>query len=286
MKTSWGMGFAGAVLAVAGLAVPALADGMPGSVKDAPAKADEGRKLAFSWNIGGTTDYVFRGVSQNAADPAFQAGIDVTYGIAYVGIWGSMIDFGTYADGQKVASTEIDWYAGIKPVLGPVTFDLGVIYYTYPGALDGGVALGQVREQDYVELKLGASGSPFKNLTTGVTLFYSPQYTGGQGETITVEGTVGYELPKFYVFTPTISGTLGSTFGDASDAKDPFVQGNGEDSYLYWNAGIALAVDKLTLDFRYWDTDIKNNGTVASGFCTGTVFQCDQRFVFTAKITF
>lgn len=285
MSTMKRIGWVGAALLATSLAGPALADGMGGSMKDAPVKAEEGRKLAFSWNIGATTDYVFRGVSQSAEKPAFQAGVDITYGIAYVGAWGSYIDFGE-TNGRGIAPLEVDWYAGIKPVLGPVTFDAGVIYYSYPGALDGGPVLGQVREQDYIELKLGASGSPVKNLTTGLTLFYSPQYTGGQGETITIEGTAGYELPKFYVFTPTLSGTLGSVIGDASDVKDPFVQANGKDSYLYWNVGLALAVDKLTLDFRYWDTDIKNVGTVGTGFCTGRTFQCDERFVFTAKITF
>lgn len=281
-------GVAGAVLALVSFAGPALADGMGGgSVKDGPAKADEGRKLAFSWNIGATTDYVFRGVSQSAERPAFQAGADITYGIFYAGLWGSMIDFGKEGGvGNNIASTEIDWYLGIKPVLGPVTFDLGVIYYTYPGAKDGGPAIPtQPAEADYVEFKLGASISPVKGLTAGITGYYSPEYTLKQGEVITVEGTLGYELPKFYVFTPTISGTLGSSFGDANDVSSPFLQANGKDSYLYWNVGLALAVDKLTLDFRYWDTNIKNDG-LFTGFCSARVFGCDERFVFSAKITF
>ena len=48
------------------------------------------------------------------------------------------------------------------------------------------------------------------------------------------------------MFTPTVGGLVGYTdFDGASDQFD----------YTYWNAGLALAVDNLTFDFRYWDTD-------------------------------
>ena len=252
--------------AVAALAL-ALTQGSAlagGSIKDAP---EEGRAFSWSVNFGATTDYVFRGISQNAEDLTVQGGVDIGYGIFYAGIWGSGIDFGSLS-----ADIEIDYYAGIKPVWGPVTFDLGVLYYTYPGANDEGVEL------DYVEVKVGASAQFIPKLTTGLTVFYSPEYTGEQGEVWTVEGAASYELPKFAMFTPTIGGVVGSSFGDVGDG---FITANGEDEYLYWNVGLSLAVEKLTLDFRYWDSDISDAG----GFCTGPVFQCDERFVFTAKIT-
>ena len=35
---------------------------------------------------------------------------------------------------SAVANIEMDWYAGIKPVTGRITWDLGVIYYTYPNS--------------------------------------------------------------------------------------------------------------------------------------------------------
>jgi uncharacterized protein (TIGR02001 family) len=129
-----------------------------GSVKDEP----EARAFTWSVNIAGTTDYVFRGVSQTAEDPTIQGGVDIGYGILYAGIWGSGVDFGDALS----SDIEIDYYAGIKPVWGPVTFDLGVIYYTYPGSSDEGAEL------DYVEIKVGASGQFIPNLTTGVTVFY------------------------------------------------------------------------------------------------------------------
>ena len=263
-------------LAFMGLASSAFAGG---SIKDAP--EDTGRKFGFSWNIGATTDYVFRGFSQTAEDPTVQGGVDVTYGILYAGAWASGVDFGEGPRGD-VANLEVDVYGGIKPVWGKFTFDFGVIGYLYPGARDAGLAAGEVPEQDYFEIKAGVSVSPIDKLTLGTTVFYSPEYTGGQGEVWTVEGGAAYEFAKVWIFTPTLSALLGSSFGDANDG---FFSGNGDDSYLYWNAGVSLAVDKLTLDFRYWDTNVDNSGALAN-FCTGPTFQCDERFVFTAKITF
>ena len=289
-----------AALVLACCSSVAMADGPGpgGSVKDAAPAADEGRKFGYSWNFGATTDYIFRGVSQNARGATPQGGVDVTYGIAYAGIWGSGIDFGQnpIARYGSVAGTEIDLYAGIKPVWGPVTFDLGAIYYVYPNANDHGFRVGQAAQLDYIEGKIGASMSPITNLTTGVTLFVSPEYTARQGVTEVIEGTVAYELPKFGMMVPTLGGTLGGVFGDAKSSNHTFTTANGRDQYLYWNGGITFGLDKLSIDFRYWDTDIRDRAPGGpAGFChgngaangtSGGVFQCDSRYVATVKVTF
>ena len=246
----WFVGAVGAV-ALMGLSGPALAGGFglfdrsEGSTKDGPAPS--GRQFSWSVNVGGTSDYVFRGISQSDEKPAIQAGIDLTYGIFYVGAWGSTTDLGV---GDNA---EIDWYAGIKPVLGPLTFDFGVIYYTYPGT---------AIEQP-VEVKAGVAWSPVKDLATGFIFYWEPDL-----EYQVYEFTAAYTLPSFKMFTPTIGGT----FGIVED-NDGFLGGD----YNYWNVGLALAVDKITLDFRYWDTDI-GSGSPVHGLA-------DERFVFTAKVT-
>jgi uncharacterized protein (TIGR02001 family) len=238
----------------------------------------------FGWSvtIGGTSDYVFRGVSQTEEDPAFQAAVDANYGIAYVGIWGSGLDFGGNAGGANTggdATAEIDLYAGIKPVWevpvwGPVTLDFGVIYYAYPNATDSAAEL------NYVELKAGYSvESPWiKGLTSGTTVFWSPDYTNEQGDVVTLESVASYALPQVGVFSPSISGTWGAVYGDLDDG---FVAANGSEDYQYWNAGLTLDVEKISFDFRYWDTDISDAG----GFCNGATFQCDERFVFSASVS-
>jgi uncharacterized protein (TIGR02001 family) len=55
------------------------------------AAADE---LTYTFNIDGTSDYVFRGFSQNARHPTLQGGADFAYNMFYAGIWASGLDFG------------------------------------------------------------------------------------------------------------------------------------------------------------------------------------------------
>jgi len=225
-------------------------------------------KLSFSAGLTGTSDYVFRGISQTDQDPTIQGSLEVTYGMFYAGGWASGVDFGSGAE------VEIDWYGGITPSwnspLGKVDFDFGVIYYTYPGAMSGA-------HLDYVEFKAGYSlPSPFiKNLTTGTTVYYSPEYSGDVGEVWTTESVASYALPKIGVFEPTISGLLGWETGETSDGFNVA----GQDEYYYWNAGLTLAVENLSFDFRYWDTDLE-----VGGLCTAASL-CDERFVFSATVS-
>lgn len=224
----------------------------------APALADEPREFEWSFTVAGTSDYIFRGISLSGEDPALQASINMSYGIFYAGLWSSNVD------GAGYAPVEVDAYMGIKPVLGPVTFDFGVVYYTYPGGDPGGTF-----GLDYVEFKAGASGSPFKNFTVSPTFWYTPDQSN-YVETYTIESTFAYELAAVGIFTPTISALVGYTEGDGGSGI--FL---GEDDYTYWNAGLALSVEKFVFDFRYWDTTLANGG---GGLA-------DERFVFTASIT-
>ena len=263
-------------LGTAVLAAPAYADGSKrkyASVKDEPAPPPA-PDWTISYNFAVTSEYVFRGVSQSGEDPTVQGGVDVTYKLFYAGVWASGIDFGRDGVGRNIAKTEIDYYAGVKPVLGPVTFDFGVIYYSYPGANDLPNA-----ELDYVELKAGASGTIWKDGTLGVTVFYSPEYTGKTGDVWTFEGTFAQVLPKLRDIVPTFSATLGYQTGDAVAYSNIL---NGDDSYLYWNAGVSFAFhERFSIDLRYWDTNLNE----VSGICAPP-FACDERFVATAKVTY
>jgi uncharacterized protein (TIGR02001 family) len=240
-------------------ALGGLAHAQDGSLKDsAPPPA---RQFTFSANVGVTSDYVFRGFSQKNENPALQGGFDIGYGLFYAGVWGSGVDFGEDATTlQSLGRVEIDYYAGIKPTLGPVNFDLGIIYYTYPGAFD------PAAETDYFEGKFGASTS-FNKLTIAGTVFYSPDYTLELGPATTLEGGLSYELPAVANITPTVSGLVGTTLFSDNSALD----------YVYWNAGVGLGFSSnFSIDLRYW-------GTSEEGFC-GVQNLCDDRFVATAKV--
>lgn len=90
----------------------------------------------FSANLAVTSNYVWRGISQNEEDPALQGGVDysATCGF-YAGLWGSNVP-----DGLDV---EVDGYLGwSKEVENGLSFDLGYIHYYYTG--DSDADLGEI----------------------------------------------------------------------------------------------------------------------------------------------
>ena len=87
-----------------------------------------------------TTDYAFRGLTQTNRNPAIQGGLEYAspHGF-YAGIWGSNISW--LSDGQDSVSSslEVDGSAGFRGSWGDaVNYDVGVIYYWYPGSYPGG----------------------------------------------------------------------------------------------------------------------------------------------------
>jgi hypothetical protein len=102
---SAGLGVASLVAGLL-LAGPALADGLPGKGRPKAPEVSDGRPCTVSANVGYTTDYVFRGISQSNEDAAVQGGVDFACGRFYIGTWGSSIAFGN--------GTEIDVYGGYR----------------------------------------------------------------------------------------------------------------------------------------------------------------------------
>jgi uncharacterized protein (TIGR02001 family) len=279
-------------LTVPALAPPALADGMPsrGRVKTAePAPAP--RRCTLSANVGITTDYVFRGISQTSEGPAIQGGFDATCGMFYAGVWASSLDWGpAFRPGPDDivtwASMELDVFAGLKGKLGKLSWDLGVIWYTYPNStrnfLLGTDGFFDRFDNDFVELKAGVSADIWKGGTLGVTFFYSPEYQYETGDVWTVEGGFAQALPAWWGFTPTLSALIGYQRGN--DGAYALRYAGGDDEYVYWNAGVAFGfLEKWSVDLRYWDTNI---GAQHDTFCGGNYFQCDERFVATLKFTY
>ena len=286
-----GSAAAGAAALVLLLAGPAHADGYRRSIKDAP-KPEE--RCKHSANVALTTEYVFRGISQTKEGPAVQGGYDLTCGIFYAGVWASNLDWGGDATGNSLANIEIDWYAGIKPVTGHITWDLGVIYYSYPNSAKLGLnAVGAVdrRDYNYLELKVGASTEVWKDGTISATVFYSPDYQYEAGSVWTTEASFTQVFPKFSAlhreWTPSFSALLG--WQKATSDKAVYINNvtGDSDSYLYWNAGVSFGfLEKWSLDFRYWDTNIDRNTAAGFAPCSVDLFSCDQRFVATLKFTY
>jgi uncharacterized protein (TIGR02001 family) len=103
---------------------------------DAPASP---HTVAF--NVGVTTDYIFRGITQTQHDPAISGGVDYSHASGlYAGAWLSnqkWVETGgtsTAGDAYKTDSNlELDFYGGCKGSVGDIGYDVGLIRYYYPG---------------------------------------------------------------------------------------------------------------------------------------------------------
>jgi uncharacterized protein (TIGR02001 family) len=219
------------------------------------AQADD-RKIELSATANFVTDYLFRGVTNTSDNPAVQPEFDVTYGMFYVGMWGSNTDFG---DG-----IEIDYYGGIRPTWNNLTFDIAGLEYTYPGS--NGI--------DYFELKTGASWASM-GWTLGVTNYWSPDWGNAAGSSDAIEGKVGYDFSGKILnfFSPGVSGGVGFQSFDHTYTD-----------YTYWNAGLTLGfLDHWSADVRYWDTNLGSGDCVA---LSGVSHGCDARVVGTLSASF
>jgi uncharacterized protein (TIGR02001 family) len=195
-------------------------------------EASSGPTVTF--NVGASTDYVFRGVSQTDEKAQIFAGADATLGsIGYAGVWLSNVDFLDSTD------VEYDLYAGIKPVVGAVTLDLGVIRYGYTNQPSGA-------DYDNWEVKLAGS-VPAGKATIGGAVYYSPDGFGA------ADASVYYELNGSMAATDKLSfsGAIGRQTYD------------GPGDYTTWNLGVGWALtSKLGLDVRYWDTSEHDFGSI------------------------
>jgi len=114
---------------------------------------DKGSLGTISFNAGYNSSYIWRGIDQNSGSGAPYIGADLSTPLGiYFGTWTSAASGTNY-------SQEVDIYAGIKKSLGPVTVDLGIIEYRYPGAIQRTHATNFT--EGYVKLTLAPDKSPF-----------------------------------------------------------------------------------------------------------------------------
>jgi uncharacterized protein (TIGR02001 family) len=126
-------------LALAATASSAVLGQTAPAAAPAPAPAPDNVLTA---NVGLFSQYIFRGISQTAGQPAVQGGFDYAHSSGfYLGTWASnaswLEDFGVY----NRSSLEWDFYGGFKstfPGSEDWTYDVGLLYYYYPGRRNPG----------------------------------------------------------------------------------------------------------------------------------------------------
>lgn len=93
----------------------------------------------LSYNVGGVSDYRFRGISQTSFKPALQLGVDFAHKNGfYLGAFGSNVKWVKDFNNATKGAYEIDLYGGFKGnITKDIGFDLGLITYQYPGNNSG-----------------------------------------------------------------------------------------------------------------------------------------------------
>lgn len=215
--------------------------------------AEENIPGDFSTTIGFVSEYSFRGISQSDESPALQGSIDWSHDSGfYAGVWGSNVDFN---DGDE-AHVETDIYAGYSGELEGFTYDVGAIYYGYPGA-DSDL------DYDFYEGAFSL-GYDFDVVALSAAVNYSPDYFASSGDATYLAGYVDVPVP-FLPYDAKVSGNVGHQWIEDNDAF-------GVEDYMDWGIGLSANIEGFDVGVRYIDTDLDETEDCADG--------CEERVIF------
>lgn len=208
-----------------------------------------------SANVGFVSQYTFRGISQSNENPAVQGGFDLSHQSGfYAGVWGSNVDFGVEDE-----TVEIDVYAGYSGSFKGVSYDVGAIYYAYPG-VDSDL------DFDFVEVST-AVGYDFDVVAVSASFNYSPNYFGDSGHSQYYAAGVDVPLPHDF----NLFGSVGRQEVEDNDAF-------GVDDYTDWSIGVGYSFKGFDFSLAYVDTDLDEPSDCADG--------CEARVVFGVSKSF
>ena len=279
------LGAAVALVASAGMAVAADAPRTkrkmmpPPPVVEAPV---ETKLVDFAFGLRAASDYNFRGISQSdrGFSPQGYGELQLFDNFVYAGVAGYGVDLPTKP------LMELDLTAGIRPKLGPLTFDFGVIGYVYPDETQFIVddVILTPRDTDFLEVAGKVSYTYMDSLTLGAGVFHTGDFLGSGANATYFNATAKYVIPDTILPAGfAISGEIGRYELGRVDA---YLGGFELIDYTYWNAGVSYTWNNFTLDLRYHDTDLSKeecfiNTTDPKGVFTGSGRSrwCSEAFV-------
>ena len=191
-------------------------------------------EVEYSANVSMTSNYVWRGMTQNSNTVAVQGGFDVAYANFYAGVWGSPVDFG------DAANSEIDLYAGYASEFNGISYDINYCQYTYPGVTDA---------SNFGEASL-TLGYDF-----GMASVSGKYYVGVSTDDLNPED--GYELGLSVPVAMEI--TLDGTFGDYDNVGQ------------YYSVGATKTFGKYDLNLAYTGMDFDATGSKSENNLVATI---------------
>lgn len=210
----------------------------------------------FSATAALTTEYAFRGIVRSDEHAAVQAAIDYNHDSGfYAGVWGSTVDFN---DGSE-ATVETDFYAGLAGEIGNISWDVGGIYYYYPGA-DSSL------DYDFAELAL-ALGYDFEIFSLSGALNYSPNYFAGSGQALYSAAYASVPLP----YNLSIDAHAGYQQIDDDEAF-------GANDYMDYSVGLGYELAGFDLSLSYVGTSLEETEDIADNGEERVIFAVSRSF--------
>ena len=219
----------------------------------------------FSANFGLTTDYVFRGISQNGEDASMSGGIDFSHDSGfYVGAWAAIVDQVEWPEidsSPDDTNTELDVYAGFGGnFTDAFSYDVGLLYYAYPV---------DAHSLDFWEV-YGSLSYDFgvASVTGGVA--YSPDFFGESGDALYYYAEGSIPLPMGF--------GIDLHYGHQDiDDNNNF----GTPDYDEWKVAVTKSIgDHVTAEVAYTDPDLSKSE------CFGGWSGCDSRVIGSIGVDF
>jgi uncharacterized protein (TIGR02001 family) len=248
------------------------------------------------WDVGFgaglASDYNVRGIAASNHKPSGTAYFEPRYNFypnwqLYAGVGAESISF------PNGATTEADFYGGIRPSIGSLTLDLGLWYYdflggstysgVFPSCTNSASATASACNADKANMSSWEAFSkntyPLNDrVTIGANIFYSPSWLNSGAYGLYASSSLRLLMPEILpsIGSPYLSGELGHYWFGTTDSfygipGTQFSGGIPYPAYTTWNVGIGVNRGAFTLDMRYYDTNLsKANCNVLTADYTAT----------------
>ncbi len=195
-------------------------------------------------NVGVTSDYIWRGVSQSSEAASVSGGVDYAHESGfYAGTWvGSLGD-----EGSGFSGSEVDLYLGYGGEAGEIGYDVGYIYYNYPTA-----------EGDFGELYGSVSYDIF---SAGFAYTLNGGNVDGVDNVLFDSGDiylhvgVGVNLSETWTFAATLATYLFDADGDVVGGVEQDVD------YAFAQVDFGTSTDLGDFTISIIGTDVDSNNT-------------------------
>jgi uncharacterized protein (TIGR02001 family) len=228
----------------------------------AVAQVDLGSGFSITGTATGTSDYVFRNISQSNSRPAIQGSAELSHEVGvYVGVFASSVSFpGTDA------RQEVDGIVGYRHTIDALTVDVSGIYYGYPGYTSQpgqyDIAFGEAM------LKLKYDLDP---VTFVGTAAWSPDFFGSSGNAYWLEAGIDWKTP---VLDIVLSGRIGYQWIE-NNARF------GTPDYMAYSIYATIPIHfGFSAAVGFYGTNISQSE------CVGGLKVCDNRFIASVSWTF